>query len=146
MLTFKCVMLLSLSSIQRVQTLKAIDGTHIRFYTDSAIIPIHAMLKHFRANKNSLSLIINAFSHDPAIYAFSTLKYYVERTSSLRGTNTQLFISFHKPYRAVTCSTLSRYIKSVNLNLESILIYSKLTARRLLLHQLPKLFIFPSVK
>ena len=31
----------------------------------------------------------------------------------MRGSTDQLFISFHKPFHPVTCSTLSRWIKRV---------------------------------
>lgn len=112
-LSFKCVMLLALSSMQRVQTLKAINVTSIKFFTDSVLIPIKSMLKQFRVNKNSLSIILNVFPHEPAICPCATLRHYIARTKSLRKTTTQLFISFHKPYQAVSCDTLSRWIKRV---------------------------------
>ena len=63
----------------------------LRFFDESVFIPIKGMLKQFRVNKNSLSILIYAFPHDSAICPCATLKHYVDRTKNLRRTNTQLY-------------------------------------------------------
>ena len=40
-------------------------------------------------------------------------RYYINKTKAIRGNHSQLFISFHKPYKPVSRSTLSRWIKRV---------------------------------
>ena len=112
-LTLKCVMLLALASMQRVQTLKMLQVSSIKIFSDSVVIPVDALLKHSRANRNSFSVVLRAFPYDPVLCPCLTLKHYLARTKILRGSTDQLFISFHRPFHPVTCSTLSRWIKRV---------------------------------
>lgn len=112
-LTYKCVMLLALSSLQRVQTLLAIDITNIEFFDNMLIIPIKKKLKQFRVGKDSFSICLEKFSEQPAICPYLVLREYLQRTRLLRSNTTQLFISHYKPYFAITASTISRWIKIV---------------------------------
>ena len=106
-------MLLALASMQRVQTLKMLQVSSIKIFSDSVVIPVDALLKHSRANRNSFSVVLPAFPYDPVLCPCITLKHYIARTKILRGSTDQLFISFHRSFHPVTCSTLSRWIKRV---------------------------------
>lgn len=112
-LTFKCVVLLALSSMQRVQTLHAIDISCIKFLDNSVFIPINKLLKQSSAKNYKFSLYLKSYKDNPSICPCLTLKHYINKTKVIRGNHTQLFISFQKPYEPVTRSTLSRWIKRV---------------------------------
>ena len=71
------------------------------------------MLKHFRANHNSLRIHLKEYSDNPALCPCHTLKCYIEQTSVLRGEVTQLFLSFNKPHLPVSCDTISRWLRLV---------------------------------
>lgn len=111
-ITYKCAMLLALSSLQRVQTLAAININDIYFCNKSVLIPIKKKLKQFRINRNSFTMRLKYFLNNPAVCPCETLKQYLCKTKALRQSN-QLFISYQKPYLKVSTSTISRWIKTV---------------------------------
>ena len=43
----------------------------------------------------------------------STLRAYLERTGPLRGGESRLFVSFIKPHKAVTSSTIARWLRTM---------------------------------
>ena len=107
-LSLKCTTLLALASGQRVQTLAAIDLTHIRNLPDYIVCEMKVLLKTSRPGSHS-NLKICRFSADESLCPVSCLNTYIKRTSDLR-TDNKLFISFHKPYKPVTRQTISRWI------------------------------------
>lgn len=54
-----------------------------------------------------------AYPDNPNICFVTTLKAYLNRTSSLRGGAQQLFISHYKPFKPVSGDTISRWVKAV---------------------------------
>ena len=111
-LSYKCVMLLALASMQRVQTLHAIEVSDINFCDGYVLIPIKKIIKQSSARKNKFMIRLK-YHCDPSICPVLTLKSYIEKSKKLRGQEKQLFISFQKPYMAVSKSTLSRWIRCV---------------------------------
>ena len=111
-LTYKLTMLLALATHQRVQTLKAISVVDIKVFRDSVFIPIKQLLKHSTQRNYKQALYLHAFP-DPAICVMATLKHYLDRTSLLRGTHSQLLISFHKPHYPVSTDTIARWLRMV---------------------------------
>ena len=75
-LTHKCVMLLALASMQRVQTLHSIEVDNIFFMHDMISIPIYKLLKQFNVRRNKLVISLKYFNQDPAICAALTLSLY----------------------------------------------------------------------
>lgn len=112
-LSYKCVMLLALCSLQRVQTLHSINVYDIRFEYDRVYIPIFKLLKNFTAKRNKLVITLKHFDSNSAICPALTLKEYIRRTVPIRGKSKQLFISFQKPHNPVSKSSLSRWISTV---------------------------------
>ena len=82
-LTLKYVMLLVLASMQRVQTLTMLQVSSIKIFSDSVIIPVDALLKHSRANRNSFSVVLKAFPYDPVLCPCIKLKDYIARTKKI---------------------------------------------------------------
>jgi len=111
-LGYKLLMLLALTTGQRVQTLYLLDIRNI-VYTENYIkLRIGDLLKQSKAGKHLQELYIEAYN-DPSLCVVSTFNAYLQQTEEYRGSTTQLFISFQKPFKAVTKSTLSHWIKSV---------------------------------
>ena len=54
-----------------------------------------------------------AYPENPKICVVKTLSHYLERTQSFREQETKLFLTYQKPHRAVSASTISRWIKSM---------------------------------
>ena len=72
-------MLLALASMQRAQTLVSINVGNIKIYSDSILIPIDKMLKHFRVNFDSCTIHLKKYD-DLNICPCDVLKHYIEKT------------------------------------------------------------------
>ena len=79
-LSHKCVMLLALSSMQRVQTLHAIEVNNIFFMGNAVSIPIYKLLKQFNARRNKLIISLKYYNNNLSICPALTLKNYISRT------------------------------------------------------------------
>ena len=95
--------------MQRVKTHHAIVISYVTFLTDSVFISIEKLLKQSSAERNNFSLHLPCYKDDLLVCLYFSLKQYIDRTKILRGTTRQLFISFQKPYKLVSRSTLSRW-------------------------------------
>ena len=54
-------------------------------FSDSVVIPVDALLKHSRANKNSFSVVLKAFPYNPVLCPCIMLNHYIARTKILGG-------------------------------------------------------------
>ena len=113
-LTHKLCMLLALTSMQRVQTLQAIEISSIINLKNEIIIPISKLLKQSNQKRKKFSMKLSVYEKDPSICVVTTLKFYLKATDSFRSIdNNQLFISYQKPYKPVSTDTISRWIRTV---------------------------------
>lgn len=112
-LTYKLVTLLALATAQRAQTLHLIDLENFVYNNNEIIVPIPQLLKQSNPRNRKFSLRLSCNVENPSICVVTTLKEYIRRTKNIRGNQRQLFISFNKPHRAVSRSTISRWIKTV---------------------------------
>ena len=108
-LTLKLVSLLSIITMQRGQTLHLMDINNCTFSNQGCIIHIAKPLKQTRVNNHLEDIVINPY-HDHKVCVFLVLQCYISRTQPLRKGDS-MFISFQKPYGAVSRSTISRWIK-----------------------------------
>jgi len=108
-ISVKCLMLLALASMQRVQSLHSIDVTDIEFNDSGVFIPIRKLLKQSSVRNNKFMICLKYFD-DPAICPVRILNHYINRTRKFRGESEQLFISYNKPHKPVSKSTLRRWI------------------------------------
>lgn len=112
-LTFKLTMLIALLSGQRTQLLYLLNINHITFAESHCQFYISAPLKHTRPGFHQEPVKLPAYPSDLRLCVVHTLVTYLDRTRSLRGSGTQLLISYIKPHRAVSVDTVSRWITSV---------------------------------
>ena len=114
LLTFKVVILVLLVTGQRLQTvsLLSLDNMIVDTKNQKIIFKIPQLLKQSRPGYKNPIVELNAFDKDVDLCIYRYLLEYIARTSSLRHNNS-LFISFQKPFKPVTKSTLGRWVKTV---------------------------------
>ena len=112
LLTFKLVMLLALTTGQRMQSLCLIDIRNLELRTTYVKLRYGDLLKQTKPGRHLSELFIEAYKPDYRLCVVLTLSEYLERTCDLRNNN-QLFISFQKPHNAVRKCTIANWIKKV---------------------------------
>jgi hypothetical protein len=112
-LTWKLAMLIALTTGQRCQTLTLLDISSDRMAkTDSCYdFTLTDHVKQNRPGKVFGNLRLYKYTV-PELCVYETLDYYLTFTAPLR-TSTRLFVSYIKPYGAVTSSTIGRWLKGV---------------------------------
>lgn len=111
-LTKKLVMLLALVTAQRTQTLAKLDLTFMQILPDRIMFSIRDRIKTTRPGKHLAPIELLSYSQDLNICPVAHIKQYITKTDSLRQTST-LLISYTKPHKAVTNSTIARWVKSI---------------------------------
>lgn len=111
-LSLKTVMLLSLLSGQRLQTLKSIKVENVNFTHEGCEIYIDTLLKTTKPGKHLKPIKLQKYDADN-LCIVSHLKEYVSVTDSLRTNEDQLFIRLQKPYVGVSTDTIARWLKLV---------------------------------
>lgn len=112
-LTFKLLMLIALTSAQRLQTLQMMDIKNLIVRDTEAIFVSPKTLKQSKPGSKELQVVCTSYSNDERLDVLRLLNLYLKRTSTLRGKETMLFISYVPPHKAVSRDTLSRWLKEV---------------------------------
>ena len=115
-LTLKCTALIALATAQRSQTLSVLDLKFVCCTSSSLIFRINTLLKTTKPNRMNQTVTITSF-HKPQICPVKYLKHHIHKTANIRKSS-KLFVSF-KTYKAVTSSTIARWLKLI-LNLSGI--------------------------
>lgn len=112
-ITKKLVVLLALSTAQRVQTLSVIRLSNIKVTNTGIEIVIDDLIKTSAAGRPQPHLEIPFFNNNRQICPAHTLISYLEKTKLLRqSANTErLILTTKKPNHNATTSTISRWIK-----------------------------------
>ena len=110
-LTLKLVMLLLLVSGQRGQTIHLLHINHMFVGDDKYTFVIPNHLKQSKPGVSNPQVVLESFER-PSICVVTTLKEYLVRTKSLRGSGqSQLLLSFVKPYKPVSRDTVTRWVR-----------------------------------
>lgn len=112
-LSYKVTMLLLLLSGQRLQTMKLLNIRDFSYTSSSFSFQISSKVKQTRPGTHLPSLTFKAYAPDRRLCVYTYLKEYLARTEKLRGQETQLLISFQKPYKGVSTDTIGRWAKTV---------------------------------
>jgi integrase len=111
-LSKKLVMLLALTTGQRMQTLSFINMSNIKVFEDRIVINITNLIKTSSIGKAQPILNLPFFRSRPGICPASALQKYVLVTSPLRSnTEEHLILSYKKPHRSASSQSLGRWIK-----------------------------------
>lgn len=112
MLTFKTVTLLTLLSAQRIQTVHLLDIRNVDLSESIVKISVGDKLKQTRPGYHPHELEFPAYPPHKNLCPVFTVREYLSWTKPLRGKVTNLFISFVRPYKPVSKSTVSRWVKT----------------------------------
>lgn len=113
-LTKKLVMLLVLTTAQRVQTITKIRINNIKKFDTEIRIKITDRIKTSGPGRNQPMLQLPFFRDQPNLCVASVLCQYIERSAQLRTQNEdRLVLTYRKPHRVATTQSVSRWIKSV---------------------------------
>ena len=112
-LTHKLVMLCALVTGQRCQSLHLMNLETMHMENNSYTFHIQQLIKQSAPGKVQPVLAIPRFPSDASLCVATVLDEYIRRTTSLRGNEKQLFISFIRPHKKVSKESISRWIKNV---------------------------------
>ena len=112
-LTLKLVMLIALTTGQRCQTLTFLDMSekYMKRNEECFNFALTDHLKQDRPGKVFGNVRLYKYPVKE-LFVYETLNYYLKATENLRN-STRLLVSYIKPYRAVTSSTIGRWIKTM---------------------------------
>ena len=106
-------MLIALTRACRAQSLNLLSIHKLRQEATKFILYHCGHLKQYRVGVSTPYVELFKYPEDTDLCVYSTLQEYLDRTSSLRENHKCLFISYVKPFKPVTNSTVSRWIKYV---------------------------------
>lgn len=112
LLTLKFVMLLSLLTGQRSQTLHLLNLKDLVITKKGFKMKIGEMLKHSRPGKHLDLLTVKAYAPDRRLCPLTVLLEYLKRTVKLRKSE-RLLVGIIKPHGSVSSATVARWIKTV---------------------------------
>lgn len=110
MLTKRTILLLALSTGQRLQTITNIEITNIDISKDDIKIKIPVRLKPTRLGAAQPVLTLPYLHEDKRLNVATTLIAHIKATKKLKGKEESLFIATRKPFKKVSVQTLSRWI------------------------------------
>ena len=103
-LTLKLVTLTALVSAQRCQTVHLMNLDTMDVTPSNMTFYIRDITKTTAPGKPQPDIVLPVFSKEPNLCIFTLMKHYISRTKDLR-TSQKLWISFIKPYSAVSKET-----------------------------------------
>ena len=115
-LSWKTAMLLALTRPSRSADLSQLNLTGKRYKPDGVVFIPSSLAKQSRQGKPVTEFFFPSFPHDSALCPVVTLKAYEERTASHRETESRLFLSIIKPYRAVIARWLKCTLESAGID------------------------------
>ena len=115
-LTLKLVMLIALVLASRCHSLHLLSIENMRKEPSKYVLRYSGPLKQSRPGIKIPCAVLKEFPPDRSISVFHVLETYLQKTGSIRGSVNSLFISYIKPYKAVTSVTIGRWIRSVMLS------------------------------
>ena len=112
-LSWKTAMLLALTRPSRSADLSQLSLSGKQYKPAGVTFTPSSLAKQSRQGKPITEFFFPSFQHDSGLCPVVTLKAYEERTVTCRGAETKLFLALIKPHKAVTSSTIARWLKSL---------------------------------
>ena len=106
-------MLLCFLTGQRYQTLSKLDIKRMHKLPGKYVFTIGEKLKTTKSGKHLDPIELTAFESDINLCIVIHLDQYLAKTESLRGSTSQLLISYVKPHKAISNTTIGKWSKSV---------------------------------
>lgn len=112
-LTFKLVMLIALILASRCHSLQLLTIDNMRKESSKFVLRYSGPLKQSRPGHNIPCAVLEKYTLDRRICVYDVLSVYLSKTQQLRGNVNNLFISYIKPFKAITSVTIGRWIRTV---------------------------------
>lgn len=112
-LTLKCAMLCALVSPKRVSELAKLNIDSLSIRNDSFLFVIDGMTKNRKIGGKAHTALFNRFPHNQLLCPVATISDYLSATCLCRADERTLFISFNRPYKAISSTTIARWIREV---------------------------------
>ena len=106
-------MLLLLLTGQSVHSIHLLKVEDVILYEDSLELQFSVVLKHTRPGVHQDNIRFQSYIQNKSLCIVFLLHEYKDKTSSLRGQQTQLFILTQASFKGVACATISRWVKRV---------------------------------
>ncbi|XP_060604884.1 uncharacterized protein LOC132757584 [Ruditapes philippinarum] len=98
---------------QRCQTIHLVKLSDLQICKEQVVCHVSELVKQSKPGLHVKPMQIRRYFNDPKLCLVNTLETYIIITSKLRGTELKLFISTVKPFKAVTKTTVARWIKQL---------------------------------
>ena len=112
-LSWKLTMLLALTRPSRSADLSQLDLGRKAYKPDGVCFYPNELAKQSRQGSQIAKFFFPSFPANPVLCPVMALKAYESKTKPIRGDETKLLTSFIKPHKAVTSSSVARWLKSV---------------------------------
>ena len=111
LLTMKTVFLLAITRPSRSADLSQLDIERMKTGTNGITFLPASLAKQSRQGRPIAEFFFPSFQPNATICPVHTLQAYLTTTRPLRGAESRLFVSFIKPHKAVTSSTIARWLR-----------------------------------
>ena len=111
LLSLKTVFLLAITRPSRSVDLSNLDMSRMQSHSSGVSFLPNSLAKQSRQGKSIESFFFPSFPSNKTLCPVNTLQAYLSRTAPLRQKESRLFISFIKPHKAVTSSSIARWLR-----------------------------------
>ena len=113
-LTMKLTILLALTRPMRSSDLTSLDLNFRRYIPEGVVFKPTKLAKQSRPEKEIADIFFPSFPHNSNLCPVHTLRAYEVATENIRNANkeSKLLIATIKPHKAVTSSTIARWLKT----------------------------------
>ena len=113
MLTLENVFLLAITRPSRSADLSQLDTSRMRSGVNSVSFIPSTLAKQSRQGKPTEPFFFPSLPQNPILCPVRTLSVYLDKTNQVQGSETKIFLSFIKPHKAVTSSTIARWLRTI---------------------------------
>lgn len=116
-LTLKLVMLVALTTAQRGQSLHLLDTLNMVQEETAYTFLLDSNLKQSKPGRSTSELVVKlyAYPHDRNLCVVNACSVYLDKTKSLRGSESHLLITHQKPHKRASRDTIRRWIQQMML-------------------------------
>ena len=106
-------MLLALSHPSRSADLASLDLSRRVYKLDGVCFYLSALSKQSRQSSQIVHFLFPSLADDPQLCPVAVLKAYEKTTQLLQGKETKLLVAMIKPHKAISSSTVARWLMSL---------------------------------
>lgn len=112
-LSMKVSMLMGLTGAMRQSELHLLRVDHLSDTGELIRFSIGGLTKTRKVGQGPLTIEFSSYPEDPKLDVVSCIRAYVSRTRSLRGSSSQLLISYVKPHKAIVACSVARWLQTI---------------------------------